>query len=236
MPLPGTAREVRDIAELWARSSQAVEGGDPAAAAIRVLTGGEAGEAEFKQLAPGRRIVHLATHGFFLGGECAGAREDAATGSRAGDVMALRRQLPALTGLALSGANQRDSADAVGADDGMLTALEVSTLDLRGAEWVVLSACNSGVGDIRAGEGTFGLRRAFAEAGARTVVMSLDQVDDESTYAFMSKLYTMRLERGLGTLESVRSASLELLRERRRSSLSTHPIFWASFVASGDWR
>ncbi len=109
-------------------------------------------------------------------------------------------------------------------------------MDLTGVHWAVLSACDTGAGFVREGEGVFGLRRAFQIAGARTLIMSLWSVDDESTGRWMRALYRARLERDLSTAESVRAASLELLSERREAGESTHPFFWAGFVATGDWR
>jgi CHAT domain-containing protein len=117
----------------------------------------------------------------------------------------------------------------------MLTAEEVAGLDLQSTEWAVLSACETGVGQVKAGEGVVGLRRAFQVAGARTVIMSLWSVGDEATLAWMQALYDARLRRRLDTAQSVRAASLRVLAERRQDGLSTHPFYWAAFVAAGDW-
>jgi CHAT domain-containing protein len=100
----------------------------------------------------------------------------------------------------------------------------------------VLSACDTGLGQLRAGEGVFGLRRAFQVAGARTVVMSLWQVEDRSARVWMRALYEGRLVQGLDTADAVREASLSVLRDRRARQQSTHPFYWAGFVAAGDWR
>lgn len=138
------------------------------------------------------------------------------------------------SGLALAGANRRSSSRA--AEDGILTADEVSALDLDGVEWAVLSACDTGIGEVTVGEGVFGLRRAFRVAGARTIVMTLWEVEDRAARAWMRPLYEGRLEDKLSTAEAVRHASLIVLRERRARRLSTHPFYWAAFVAAGDWR
>jgi len=98
----------------------------------------------------------------------------------------------------------------------------------------VLSACDTGLGQLRAGEGVFGLRRAFQVAGARTVVMR--QVEDRSARVWMRTLYEGRLVQGLDTADAVREASLSVLRDRRARQQSTHPFYWAGFVAAGDWR
>ncbi len=229
--LPASEREVREVAALWKKS------GRP----IVELTGAAASERAFKTKAPGRGVLHLATHGFFLGGKCRSALESTrgigglkpAEENGASQVTGENPLL--LSGLAFAGANHRAAAGP-GEDDGILTAEEIATLDLRGVGWAVLSACDTGAGEVKAGEGVFGLRRAFQVAGARTVIMSLWAVEDEAARAWMKALYEARLLRGLATAEAVREASLTVLRHRRARGESTHPFFWAGFVAAGDWR
>ena len=166
--------------------------------AARVLVGHDASEARFKREAPGSRVLHLATHGFFMSGTCS----DGPSGTRGIGGLAKAGGTPSidnpllLSGLALAGANRRASAGA-DEDDGILTAEEVASLNLEGVEWAVLSACDTGVGEIKAGEGVFGLRRAFQVAGARTVVMSLWSVDDQATRAWMRALYEGRFQKKL---------------------------------------
>jgi CHAT domain-containing protein/Tfp pilus assembly protein PilF len=234
--LPGTRLEVNAIAQLWrAANADAVADGGP----TRVLTGAAATEKAFKQGAPGTRVLHLATHGFFLDGECAGA----ARGTRAvggvtsgqGKPQAVAENPLHLSGLALAGANRRARVGA-GDEDGILTAEEVVSLNLEGVEWAVLSACDTGVGETRAGEGVLGLRRAFQIAGARTLIMSLWSVDDEATTSWMRALYRARLQDRVTTAEAVHAAGLSVLRERRAKGQSTHPFYWAAFVAAGDWQ
>jgi len=232
--LPGTNREVADISAIWHSS-------DSARGDAIVLRGGAATEEAFKREASGRAILHLATHGFFVDGGC----EPVAGGTRSvgGLVPAtsttdvrtpVSERLFSLSGLALAGANNRRRQP--GAEDGILTAEEVVSLNLEGVEWAVLSACDTGLGRIRAGEGIFGLRRAFQIAGVRTVIMSLWAVDDEATRLWMRSLYEGRLIRHLSTAKAVRDASITMLGDRRTKGLSTHPFFWAGFVAAGDWR
>jgi CHAT domain-containing protein len=229
--LDGTRQEVDDVAGLWRAASAA------ASEETSVLQGDQATEQAFKQRAAHHRVLHLATHGFFLGSSCTASRP----GTRGvGAISSPLRVAPAenpllLSGLAFAGANRRSVAGP-NEDDGILTAEEVASLDLSGVEWAVLSACDTGVGEIRAGEGVFGLRRAFQIAGARTVVMSLWSVDDQATRAWMKALYEGRFQRQLTTADAVHEASLTVLRDRRARGLSTHPFFWAAFVAAGDWR
>ena len=230
-PLEGTRQEVRDLSGVW--TANATSDSEPA----HVLIGRDASETAVKRHAPGRRVLHLATHGFFLNGDCT----TRPIGTRGvGGLVAAGRQNAAenpllISGLALAGANRRASAGP-DEDDGILTAEEVASVDLSGVEWAVLSACDTGVGEIRAGEGVFGLRRAFQVAGARTVVMSLWSVDDQATRAWMRALYEGRFQRKLSTADAVHEASLSTLRDRRAKGLSTHPFYWAAFVAAGDWR
>ena len=201
-----------------------------------MLSGSQATEAAFKQLAPGKRFLHLATHGFFLNGPCPSALE--APRDPPGmwrNVVAAGENPLLLSGLAMAGANNRH-ATCTDEEDGILTAEEIAALDLEGVEWAVLSACDTGLGEVMAGEGVFGLRRAFQVAGVRTLLTSLWAVEDAATQEWMNSLYRRRFLVGSGTAESVRDASLELLRNRRAKNHSTHPFYWAGFVAVGDWR
>ena len=241
-PWPASAREADEVAALWQKSGagpgqaglrSAVRA---AAGAVVQLSGAAASEAAFKQQAQGKRVLHLATHGFFLGWRCASALDAAGKASYAIQPTSVTGENPLLlSGLALAGANHRQAAGAE-EEDGILTAEEIAALNLSGVEWAVLSACDTGVGEVKAGEGVFGLRRAFQVAGARTVIMSLWQVEDETTRQWMRTLYQRRFVQALSTEESVREASLHVLRARRAKNQSTHPFYWAGFVAAGDWR
>ncbi len=219
------------MVSLW-RASGAAD-----AAEAELLTGAAATEEAFERLAPGRRVLHVATHGFALGAPERRAAPERSRGVGAvvsGDrAPATRARAALLPGLALAGAN----APANGAaQDGFLTAEEITSLDLSGAEWAVLSACETGLSDPGAPEAVQGLQRAFRRAGLRTVLMSLWAVDDDDARSWMSHLYAARLGQGLDTAESVRAACRESLRERRARGLDTHPFRWAGFVAAGDWR
>jgi CHAT domain-containing protein len=114
-----------------------------------------------------------------------------------------------------------------------LTAEEVASLDLGSAELVVLSGCDTGSGEIRAGEGVLGLRRAFRVAGAQNLVMSLWPVTDEGAREWMTAFYQARFSRQHSPTQSVRDASLSQLRNRRKAGLSTHPFYWAGFILVG---
>jgi len=222
--LPGSRAEVQDIARIW---------GEPAD--VLLLSGRAATKAALTKAIVGRKVVHLATHGFFLGSEC-----DAAIPQTRGVGGIVRAVATApidnpllLSGLALAGVNTLSGARQ---SNGILNAEEISGLNLQGTEWVVLSACDTGLGQVTAGEGVFGLRRALQIAGVHTIIMSLWSVEDQSTRDWMKALYTARLSRQLDTPDAVRAAGIQILEQRRKRNLSTHPFYWAAFVAAGDWR
>lgn len=202
--LPSAALEARQVLETWRQA-----GGEGT-----LIERGQATHPILRELVPGRRIIHFATHGFFYHSRC---------GQAPGSVSPLL-----LSGLALAGANR--------GPDGLLTGDKVVQLNLEETDWAVLSGCDTGLGDIHAGEGVTGLRRAFQLAGVRTVIMSLWPVEDASARSWMLALYWNRAVRKLSTAEAVRAASLSLLRSARARNKSTHPIHWAPFLAAGDWR
>ena len=216
--LPGTAQEAAALAQVL-----------PGA---RVYTGPDATEAQLKQLT-GPSILHIATHGFFLRakGPARGgllSREPSALPPAGGPAGEPDEAL-ARSGLALAGVNQRSSGEG---EDGVLTALEVAGLDLWGTRMVVLSACETGVGEARNGQGVYGLRRALVLAGSESQVMSLWQVADDATRELMIGYY-QRLRSGEGRAEALRNVQLAMLHGRPGR---IHPFYWASFIESGDWR
>lgn len=223
--LPGTREEAGEIASLW--TTQA--GGIASKGDVLLLTGSKAAESAFKSEAPGRRFIHIATHGFF-------APETCGSTLRSGAAAGIRESPLLHSGLALAGANQRERVDPYSEqEDGILTAQEIASLDLSMAEWVVLSGCETGVGHIQEGEGVLGLRRAFEVAGAGTLIMSLWEVRDEAAREWMQELYKARLG-GLSTADAVQQAHRSTLAARRLQGRTTHPYYWGPFVAVGDWR
>jgi CHAT domain-containing protein len=220
--LPGAGNEVAQV-----------ESQLPASATVADFTGTRASEPSFKRWAPGSSLIHLATHGFFLGAACRNPiQEGSGLGAVRGEISLGNPLL--LSGLALAGANHRAQAGSE-ADDGVLTSEEIAAMDLSSARWVVLSACETGIGAIQSGEGVLGLRRAFRLAGAQTIIMSLWKVEDRATLEWMRDLYDGR-GHGLSTAKAVQKASLDALKERRAEGRSTHPFYWGAFVAAGDWR
>jgi CHAT domain-containing protein len=242
-PLPASQQEAGNIAALWMQSSAGagaaiMRGSDAQAGNGESLqmTGADASPEAFTQFAPGKRVLHVATHGFFLEGSCESAVQRRLDPSKRDEsVLPATAENPLLlSGLAFAGANRRSSAKP-DETDGILTAEEIAGINLEGVDWAVLSACDTGVGEIKVGEGVFGLRRAFQVAGAKTVIMSLWPVEDETTKQWMGTLYREHFLNGKDTGESVRAANLQILRQRRARHLSTHPFYWGAFIAAGDW-
>jgi len=241
--LPETAREIEDVEKAWEKTAARAPGKEGTREPITIHTSGDASERTLKMEAPGKRVLHIATHGFLVEEGCApvdrsvrgmGGLVAEQAGSAAVVPPALAHNPLQLSGLVLAGANQRASAGAT-REDGILTAEEVAAMDLDGVEWAVLSACGTGVGKVRVGEGVFGLRRAFREAGVGTTILSLWPVADEPTREWMRSLYEARLGRQLATADAVYEATVASLATARKK-FSGHPFYWAGFVAAGEWR
>jgi CHAT domain-containing protein/tetratricopeptide (TPR) repeat protein len=189
--------------------------------------GSDATEEAIKAVNTPPTVLHLATHGYLC---------PKASFSCTAELY----ENPLLySGLVLAGANrsilrEADSTPAsFQAEDGVLTSLEVSGLNLVGTELVVLSACQTGLGEIRNGEGVFGLRRAFQHAGTRSVIMSLWPVPDRQTRELMQSFYENWLS-GRSKSSALRQAAVNALRQRWESIGSAHPLFWGGFVLVGD--
>jgi CHAT domain-containing protein len=233
--LPGTATEARAVGPLLRRYT----GAEPS-----VHTGADAGEGVVKSARRPRALV-LATHGYFLpdpgapaagpGGRGIELVEGPAPGRGRGAEGRLLENPLLRCGLVLAGANRRaDRADRDG-DDGLLTGLEVVGCDLRGCELVVLSACETGLGETPNGEGVAGLRQAFQLAGARRVVASLWMVPDRETTALMTGFFR-HLADGAAHAEALRQAQREVIAARRRAGGAAHPFYWAAFTCTGPDR
>ena len=139
-----------------------------------------------------------------------------------------------LSGLLLAGANLHgEGADSLGAEDGILTAEEISSMDLRGTQMAVLSACETGLGEVKSGEGVYGLRRAFQMAGARSLVVSLWPVSDRATAEMMSQIYSSRSESLPKLMQKIAKKQIAKL---KRTGQPTHPYSWGGFIAIGDWK
>jgi CHAT domain-containing protein len=176
----------------------------------QLVTGDDATLTRFLDESSHSRVLHVATHAFLLDKSCGNGN-------------------PLLhSGLVFAGGQH-------GAAQSILTAQQIASLDLSGVDWAVLSACNTGNGELRDGEGVLGLQRAFHVAGAHSVIMTLWPVDDDLARQFMHLLYTERLGQHATTADAVWSSSRKLLLKRRAKGLSTHPWYWAGFVGTGGW-
>ncbi|WP_164021593.1 CHAT domain-containing tetratricopeptide repeat protein [Pyxidicoccus trucidator] len=220
MSLPGTRREAESIQRLLPQA--------------QLFLGPEATKERLLHLSsPG--ILHLATHGFFLGDDptpTPGSRAVGHFGALGDTPLAPRPQEPLLrSGLALTGARapapDSSTPSEPRPDAALVTALELAGLDLWGTQLVVLSACDTGRGTVQLGQGVYGLRRSLVVAGAETVVMSLWKVNDDSTRLLMETYYRNLLA-GQG-----RAAALHAAMRSFRVS-RPHPHYWAPFIALGS--
>lgn len=213
--LPGTLKEVEEISQSFSRKPQL----------ITDMTGTEE---SFKSLAGSAiDIIHLATHGFFW------SEEDAQKRNYVTFLNPLNRTVQSpednalmRSGLFFSGANIGLKGEELPEDveDGVLTALELSNMNLGHVDMVVMSACESGLGET-SGEGVFGLQRGFKLAGANTLLMSLWKVDDMATQKLMAEFYKHYLS-GKSKQESLHLAQESL----RKSSEYSDPQYWAAFI------
>lgn len=205
------------------------------------LQGTEATEARLKSEIEGRDVLHLATHGYFQPEGLPSMWEEAQGGTTtdAGEMRREREELAGLypgllSGLVLAGANLEPEESE---EDGLLTADELGWLDLSSCQLAVLSACETGLGTARGGEGLQSLRRAFHQAGARTVISSLWRVRDQETVELMTGFYRRHWMDGESPSRALRSSQLEMLRKNReRYRGRARPSTWGAFVLSGDWR
>ena len=214
-PLAGTAAEAKALQGLLKLKAE------------EVLTGEQASEEKLKGL-HGPRLLHVATHGFFLSDQEVAAAVLSPTGFGSERPLLPLGENPLLrSGLALAGANARRSGES---DDGILTAAEVAELDLLGTQLVVLSACQTGVGQLQQGEGVYGLRRALVLAGAQAQLVSLWKVADIQTKNLMVDYY-QRLLKGEGRSAALREAQKAMI----ANTATQHPYYWAAFVPIGAW-
>ena len=209
--LPGTKLEIENIAKLLK-----LGGYQAATYAQKTAT-----EAAIKSL-KGTSIVHIATHGYFqadVESNSIGVHQE-----NAKDNPLLR------SGLLLAGASPTVKGDVMpdleSNDNGVLTAYEAMNLDLAGTDLIVLSACETGLGDVRAGEGVYGLQRAFLVAGANSLIMSLWKVDDAATQQLMTNFYTNLTKTG-NRFKAFKLAQQQLMVKYK------DPYYWGAFVMMG---
>jgi CHAT domain-containing protein/tetratricopeptide (TPR) repeat protein len=201
------------------------------------LTSGAAATTTALQRQKGPRVLHIATHGFFVADKETKPTEALRAIQEGSPLLrSLRQEDPQLrSGLVLAGANQPDLDPN---DDGYLTAAEAVTLNLKGTELVVLSACSTGQGEVRTGEGVYGLQRSLTVAGARSTLLSLWKVDDAATAEFMGRYY-QRLKSGEGRSDALAAVQAEFRSGKVQSPSGAswkEPYYWAAWQLVGDWR
>ncbi|OPY55840.1 MAG: photosystem I assembly protein Ycf3 [Pelotomaculum sp. PtaU1.Bin035] len=232
-PLPLTRREGKKVAERV--SGMGLK--------VREFYGKKASKKQVKEVAA-PKILHIATHGFFLPD-----KERPVKMQLRGIID--KRNMPEYikssifkhnlenpllrSGLVFAGVNivLSGGKPPEEAEDGILTALEVMTMDLTGTELVALSACQSGMGEVRCGEGVAGLRKSFILGGARTILISLWEVPDFETLMLMESFYTS-VFRGEDKSAALRMAKLELINRLRKGNEFVNPWYWAGFICQGD--
>jgi CHAT domain-containing protein/tetratricopeptide (TPR) repeat protein len=220
-PLPGSEREGQLVASLL--GSDLIRGSAATSSAMQ------------RQQAP--LVLHVATHGFFVADQESKPTEAMRSIQEDSPLLrSLRQEDPQLrSGLVFAGANQPDLDPS---DDGYLTAAEAVTLNLKGTELVVLSACSTGQGEVRTGEGVYGLQRSLTAAGARSTLLSLWKVDDAATTEFMVRFY-QRLKAGEGRSEALATVQQEFRSGKVKSPSGVNwkePFYWAAWQLVGDWR
>ncbi|MFN4951257.1 MAG: CHAT domain-containing protein [Flavobacteriales bacterium] len=213
-PLPATKVEVEQIAETFQKNGWSV----------KTYTGENASEMNIKQ-EESPRVLHVATHGYFF--------EDIPMDKSNDRFLGMDRQRvvqdPMLrSGLLFTGANKTLQGEQVNGENGLLSAAEASLLDLRETELVVLSACETGKGEVKNSEGVYGLRKAFADAGAQNIIMSLWKVDDKVTQEFMSRFYEIWLNDKTSIREAFNRTQLEI------KAKYPQPYYWGAFILVGE--
>jgi len=213
-PLPGTKVEVDGIAAVLKSSGYK----------LNLLTAATATEAKLKAV-KSPEVLHIATHGYFLA-------DVEKSGSAFGVQLENASENPLLrSGLMLAGAARTitgaSSPNLSSNDNGILTAYEAMNMDLEGTQLIVLSACETGLGDVKAGEGVYGLQRAFLVAGADALVMSLWKVDDTATQQLMKTFYANWIKLR-NKQKAFKQAQLQLMTKYKE------PYYWGAFVMMGQ--
>jgi CHAT domain-containing protein len=213
-PLPATKIEIDNISSTLTSKGWKVNS----------LSGDKASETNIKKEAS-PRILHIATHGYFF--------QDIPLDNENNRFLGMDRQQvvqdPMLrSGLLLTGANKTLKGESSNGENGLLSAAEASLLDLRETELVVLSACETGKGEIKNSEGVYGLRKAFADAGAQNIIMSLWKVDDKVTQEFMTRFYEIWLNDKTSIREAFNKTQLEI------KAKYPQPYYWGAFILVGE--
>jgi len=229
--LPGTREEVQTIQSLLGKDQAEIYIGKQAVEEVLATMNTP-------------RILHLATHGFFLTDIGISLLEDSS--SKRGLVQVKEEnKKPAIqkitienplmqSGFVLAGANTALQTSGSKRFDGVVTAEKILSLKLKGTDMVVLSACNTGVGEVKSGEGVFGLRRAFTQAGAKSLVMSMWSVPDKETKELMVEFYKNILSGKMDRSQALRQAALKQKKIVKDRYGHSNPFYWGAFVFMGE--
>ena len=222
--LPGSRKEIQSISALLKKSGFKIQDCD-------TITRNQASEESFKALSGQRRsLIHISTHGFYYDTIDAKNKGKHLHLMLMGDDRPSRSEDKSLLrcGLCFAGANQflRELKNpAEGQDEGILNALEIAQTDLRGLDLVVLSACQTALGDVVNGEGVFGLQRGFKKAGAQSILMSLWKVDDDITALLMTEFYRAWTSTPGMTKAAALKEAQDIVRKEHPD-----PRHWAGFI------
>jgi|GEM_PF-5173534 len=229
-PLASTASEANAV-QMAIGSSQAV-----------LYTGQQATQKNFLSVVS-PKILHVATHGFFLNDNEVTVSEQQTRGmkKKAGSIESQMQavSLPKIenpflrSGLVFAGANRYLSPESADKTKGFTTAEDVLKMQLQGTELVALSACQTGLGDVKNGEGVFGLQRAFLMAGAQNLLMSMWEVPDKETQELIILFYQNWLRKGQSKADALRNARLQMIATTRERYGFAHPFYWGAFVLLG---
>ncbi len=220
-PLPGAQKEIDSIAVAWQNNVD-----EPAI----VLTGSEATELNFIEQLNNKRVIHIATHGFYIDSKC---YNDTYLSRNNLDTDAIIENPLLFSGILLAGANNRDIISSEFANkDGVMTAYDITALNFTGVTLVVLSGCETGMGQVVNSDGVYGLRKAFMEAGAQCVVSTLWPIIDDKAYSLLHNLYSSEDE---FVARKLRLAQIEIINQNRKNGTPNHPFIWAPFVVYGNW-
>gem|GEM_PF-6783401 len=225
----GTKKEAESIDRLLAKHN----------VSATLYTSTAANEESFKALSgKHQNIIHIGTHGFYWADSTAHKQDFFMQRSMSmGDDLPMQYAIDPLDrcGLLFAGANMALSGHSrdlpEGVQDGILTAKEISLMDLRDCDLVVLSACETAKGDITS-EGVFGLQRAFKVAGVQTIIMSLWKVDDNATQMLMTEFYTNWIEKKQSKREAFKNAqnAVRFAVDKYGDRMYADPVYWAGFI------
>ena len=213
--LPGTKKEISSIYNLLSQHDWEVD----------LYEQSNATENQLKNV-DSPRILHLATHGFFFPKK---NTYNSGFMNLLGSSISIFDSPLRRSGVLLSGAQNTLRGERIGKENGVLTSFEARELDLSNTELVVLSACETGVGEYVSGEGVYGLQRSILEAGSENIIMSLWKVDDEATRILMTTFYLNWIEKGMTIRESLKQAQISLMQNPKYKS----PYYWGAFVLIG---